>query len=40
MWEMQVGTMQSKMAAAGLPPMTADQERAILDYLRRNAGSQ
>ena len=40
MWEMQVGAMQAKIAAAGRAPLTPAEQRAILDYLRRNAGHQ
>jgi hypothetical protein len=38
MWEVQMAAMGPKIAAAGQPPLTADEQRAILDYLRRNAG--
>jgi hypothetical protein len=40
MWEIQVTTMQAKMAAAGQAPLTPEENRTILDYLRRNAGAQ
>lgn len=40
MWEIKVAAMHDKIAAAGQPPLTPAQERAILDYLRRNAGQQ
>ncbi len=37
MWELEVIRMQEKMRTAG-HPMTPDDERAILEYLLRNAG--
>ncbi|MBV8774061.1 MAG: hypothetical protein JO166_17280 [Deltaproteobacteria bacterium] len=40
MWEMQVEAMRLKIAQAGRPPLTPEQHLAILDYLKRNAGSQ
>ncbi len=40
MWETQVDAMQPKIEQAGLAPLTADERAAILDYLRRNAGTQ
>jgi hypothetical protein len=30
--------MRQKIAAAGQPPLTAEQDRTILEYLQRNAG--
>jgi Dihaem cytochrome c len=38
MWQAQVVAMREKIAAAGMPPLTPEQEREVLDYLRRNAG--
>jgi hypothetical protein len=38
MWQAQVAAMREKIAAAGMPPLTPEQEREVLDYLRRNAG--
>lgn len=38
MWQAQVAAMREKIAAAGLPPLTPEQEREVLDYLQRNAG--
>jgi hypothetical protein len=38
MWQVQMQVMRQKIAAAGQPPLTPDQDRAILDYLTRNAG--
>jgi hypothetical protein len=40
MWQMQLVVMQGKMAAAGQPPLAPEQQRALLDYLQRNAGKQ
>lgn len=38
MWQVQMEAMQMKIAAAGQPPLTPEQQNQILDYLRRNAG--
>jgi Dihaem cytochrome c len=38
MWQAQMTVMRQKIAAAGQPPLTAEQERMILEYLQRNAG--
>jgi hypothetical protein len=40
MWQTQVALMDTKIRQAGMEPLTADQRRTILDYLRRNAGTQ
>jgi hypothetical protein len=40
MWETQVLMMEGKMQSAGMPPLTSDERDAILDYLKRNAGTQ
>jgi len=40
MWETQVMMMEVKMQQAGQPPLTPDQRDAILQYLRRNAGTE
>jgi hypothetical protein len=40
MWEMQVPMMEVKIQNAGMPPLTSDERDAILDYLKRNAGTQ
>lgn len=40
MWAMQVGAMGPRIAAAGQAPLTPEEQQAILDYLRRNAGGQ
>ena len=38
MWQIQVGAMRDKIIKAGQPPLTAQEEHQILDYLERNAG--
>jgi mono/diheme cytochrome c family protein len=38
MWEVQVGRMDDFRRQRGMPPMSARDRRAILDYLRRHAG--
>jgi hypothetical protein len=40
MWRIQMRAMEAKIAAAGEPPLSAEDEHALLDYLRRNAGAQ
>ncbi len=40
MWEIQVPKMEEKMRQARLPALAPEQEKAILDYLARNAGQQ
>ena len=40
MWDTQVTMMEVKMQAAGLPPLTSDERESILEYLKRNAGTQ
>ena len=40
MWATQVDAMEPKIAQAGLPPLSEDERRAILNYLERNAGAQ
>ena len=40
MWDAQVELMRVKMAQAGQPPLSPEQDVTILDYLRRNAGSR
>jgi hypothetical protein len=39
MWEVQIEAMRVKIAQAGQPPLSDDQHLAILNYLKRNAGS-
>jgi len=40
MWNTQVTMMEVKMQAAGMPPLTSDDRESIVDYLKRNAGTQ
>jgi len=40
MWATQVDLMQGKMRDASIKPLTADEQRIIVDYLTRNAGTQ
>jgi len=40
MWDMQVTMMEDKIQKAGMPPLTSDDRNAILDYLKRNAGTE
>jgi mono/diheme cytochrome c family protein len=40
MWDTQVTMMEVKIQAAGMPPLTSDQRESILDYLKRNAGTE
>jgi hypothetical protein len=40
MWDTQVTMMEVKIQAAGQPALTPDQRDAILEYLKRNAGTQ
>lgn len=40
MWETQVPMMEVKMQSAGMPTLTSDEREAILEYLKRNAGTQ
>jgi len=40
MWSEQVDAMRVKMAQAGVAPLSAAEQRQILDYLQRNAGQQ
>ncbi len=40
MWEMQMEVMRTRIVQAGESPLTPEQNRIILDYLRRNAGRQ
>jgi hypothetical protein len=38
MWTVQVDRMRERLAQAGRPWLTPDEERALLDYLRQYAG--
>lgn len=40
MWAVQVDAMQAKMRQLGVPPLTDEQRKTILDYLTRNAGTE
>jgi hypothetical protein len=40
MWDMQVTMMEDKIQKAGMQPLTSDERSAILDYLKRNAGTE
>ena len=39
MWKTQVTMMEVKMQAAGMPALTSDERASILEYLKRNAGT-
>jgi hypothetical protein len=38
MWQVQVERMEEQRRRRGLPPMTPDQTKLILDYLTAHAG--
>lgn len=38
MWEVMVRRMRPEYGPRGLPPLTAQEEKMILDYLRKHAG--
>jgi hypothetical protein len=38
MWQIQVDSMASRIARAGMPALTNRERAAILDYLTKNAG--
>jgi hypothetical protein len=40
MWDTQVTMMESKIQAAGMPALTSDERESIVEYLKRNAGSE
>ena len=40
MWDTQVTMMETKMQAAGMQPLTADERESILEYLKHNAGTE
>jgi len=40
MWDTQVTMMEEKIQSAGMPALTSDDRAAILDYLKRNAGTE
>jgi hypothetical protein len=38
MWKVQVERMRDRLAQAGRPWLTPDEERVLLEYLRQHAG--
>ncbi|HVN63441.1 MAG TPA: hypothetical protein VMT58_02295 [Candidatus Binataceae bacterium] len=40
MWETQVATMDDKIRESGRPPLSDADRKTILDYLKRNAGTE
>ena len=38
MWKLMVRRMQGDMARHGIAPLTDEEERVLLDYLKRNSG--
>ncbi len=40
MWDTQVTMMEVKIQAAGMPALTSDERESIVEYLKRNAGTQ
>lgn len=40
MWDTQVTMMELKIQAAGQPALTSDERASILEYLKRNAGTE
>jgi diheme cytochrome c len=40
MWDTQVTMMEVKIHDAGQPPLTSDERDLILEYLKRNAGTE
>lgn len=40
MWKAQVAMMQQRMQRAGVEPLTPEQKKIILGYLKRNAGGE
>jgi hypothetical protein len=39
-WEIEMSTMEEKIRQSGMPPLEPEDQRIILDYLKRNAGQQ
>lgn len=37
MWKVQIKRMQGEMARRGVPPLSRDEERLLVDYLERHA---
>ncbi len=40
MWDTQVTMMEGKIQAAGMPPLSSDERESIVEYLKRNAGTE
>ena len=40
MWDTQVTMMETKIQAAGMRPLTSEERESILEYLKRNAGTE
>ena len=40
MWDTQVTMMEANIQAAGMPALTDDERESILEYLKRNAGTE
>ena len=40
MWDTQVTMMEEKMQPAGMPALTSDERESIVEYLKRNAGTE
>ena len=40
MWDTQVTMMEEKINSAGMPALTSDERQSILEYLKRNAGTE
>ena len=40
MWDTQVTMMEVKIQAAGMPALTSDERESIVEYLKRNAGTE
>lgn len=38
MWKVKVAAMQGEMARRSVPPLNAEEQSVILDYLQRHAG--
>jgi hypothetical protein len=39
MWKVQVARMQALFAQRGIPPLTAEEARALVEYLTTHAGT-
>lgn len=40
MWDLKVPLMETKIRAAGMPPLTPDERASILKYVERYAGTE